>query len=368
MARVFTIYNCGTGFNRDRTDELIGYLGTITLGMQAKPNSISPHDSWMICDGPGSKPTGANPDTHTPGSGRMKVLRGNVTGHGWNHNVRDAMAIIRFLHAARPIQVINMAGWSRGAVTCHMVANELAADPSLRSIQVNIFAADPVAGPGNRADPRKNTIPPTVANYLAVVAEDENRSIMQPVKVQQIVQRAQQQQQQKVKVIPVPGEHNSGVMRGTPLGKLVWFLSHKFLSKHGTQLNGGLQLSHIDVCECYAGIRMYMADFRKMHGSAGAALGRTDRSKHQAPTQNPMNASHFWVNEHHLSQFMKAFPLMGAAITNPSLLANGGFQIQQEQRAMMQSAPWTYTVLVKLGIVTPPSNNRQGFLQQAYRS
>ena len=87
MAQVFTVYNCGTGFNRERTDELIGYLGSITSGMQAKPNSVTPQDKWMICDGPGSSSKGINPDAHTPGSGLLKKLRGNVTGHGWEQNV-----------------------------------------------------------------------------------------------------------------------------------------------------------------------------------------------------------------------------------------------------------------------------------------
>ena len=151
MARVFTVYNCGTGFNRERTEELIGYLGSITQGMQAKPNTVTPQDKWMICDGPGSSSRGINSDAHTPGSGLFKKLRGNVTGHGWEQNVTQAMTIIQFIHAASPISVINMAGWSRGAVTCHMLSNALASDPKTQNIKINIFAADPVAGPGNRA-------------------------------------------------------------------------------------------------------------------------------------------------------------------------------------------------------------------------
>lgn len=364
MAEVFTVYNCGTGFNRDRTEELIGYLGSITQGMQAKPNSVTPQDAWMICDGPGSAPKGTNPDTRTPGSGLFKKLRGNVTGHGWEHNVRDAMQIIKFIHASSRIAVINMAGWSRGAVTCHMLANALMQDQATNNIAVNIFAADPVAGPGNRADPNKNTIPANVANYFAVVAEDENRNIMKPVNVTQIQQSSEGMMGRKVKVINVPGEHNTGVLKGTPLGKLVWFFAHKFLTKHGTRLNGAINLTHVEVCECYAGIRMYMKDFRSMHGSTGSQLGRTGRG-----VQNSFSQHHFWVNDHHMGQFMKAFPIVGPAITNPNLLANGGFQLQQELSRMKGAAPWTYTVLVKLGFVTPPQppGQRGGFLQQTYR-
>ena len=363
MAQVFTVYNCGTGFNRERTDELIGYLGSITSGMQAKPNSVTPQDKWMICDGPGSSSKGINPDAHTPGSGLLKKLRGNVTGHGWEQNVNAAMTIIKFIHAASPISVINMAGWSRGAVTCHMLCHALASDRETQNIAVNIFAADPVAGPGNRADPRKNTLPGNVSNYFAVVAENENRSIMKPVNVGQIMTDSHGMAQ-KVKVITVPGEHNTGVLKGTPLGKLVWFLAHKFLTRHGTQLNGGIHLTHVDVWECYAGIRMYMSDFRNMHGSTGAQLGRTDRN-----VSNNFAQHHFWVNEHHLGQFMKAFPLMAPIITNPNLLANGGFQLQQELQRMKSTAPWTYTALVKCGLIQPPASpGPRGVLLQSHRA
>ena len=360
MAKTFTVYNCGTGFNRERTEELIGYLGSITAGMQSKPNSVTPQDKWMICDGPGSKSKGLDPDAFTPGKGLLKQVRGNVTGHGWEQNVADAMTIIKFIHASSPITILNMAGWSRGAVTCHMLSHALHTDPNTKNIEVNIFAADPVAGPGNRVDPRKNTLPPNVRSYTGIVAENENRSIMKPVDLGKVL--LESHEGQKIKVITVPGEHNSGVMNGTPLGKLVWFLAHKFLRKHGTELNGGLNLSHVDVCECYAGIRMYMSDFRSMHGSTGSLLGRTDRG-----IQNKFTLHHFWVNEHHASQFMKAFPQMAPCVTNPNLLANGGFALQQELKRMMTGAPWTYTALVKCGLVTPPSTPKGNFLQQTYR-
>ena len=362
MAHIFTVYNCGTGFNRERTEELIGYLGSITAGMQAKPQSVTPQDKWMICDGPGSSSQGRDPDAKTPGSGWLKKLRGNLTGHGWEQNVGEAMTIIKFIHASNPITTVNMAGWSRGAVTCHMLSHALADDPATRNIQVNIFAADPVAGPGNRADPRKNRLPANVASYFAIVAEDENRSIMKPVSMGQI--QTGVLDGQKIKVITVPGEHNTGVMKGTPLGKLVWFLAHKFLGKHGTELKGGLNLSHVEVCECYAGVRIYMGNFRDMHGTTGAQLGRDGRK-----IANPFAQHHFWVNDHHLSQFAKAFPVMGRAVTNPNLLANGGFELQQELQRMKTSAPWTYTALVKQGLIQPPvgPGARAGLLQQAYR-
>ena len=172
-----------------------------------------------------------------------------------------------------------------------------------------------------------------MANYFAIVAENENRSIMKPVNVAQIMSDSHGMGQ-NLKVISMPGEHNTGVLKGTPLGKLVWFLAHKFFTKHGTQLTGGIQLTHVDVCECYAGIRMYMSDFREMHGSAGAQLGRTDRN-----VVNHFAQHHFWVNEHHVGQFMKAFPLVAPTITIPTCWLMAGSSCSRSTRESSRLLP-----------------------------
>jgi hypothetical protein len=48
MPEVFTVYNCGTAFNRDRRDELIADLAVRTIGVE--------NVDFMICDGPGRSP------------------------------------------------------------------------------------------------------------------------------------------------------------------------------------------------------------------------------------------------------------------------------------------------------------------------
>jgi hypothetical protein len=45
-----------------------------------------------------------------------------------------------------PVTEIILVGWSRGAVTCHMMANKLFQDTLTSHIPVSIFAVDPVAG------------------------------------------------------------------------------------------------------------------------------------------------------------------------------------------------------------------------------
>jgi len=343
MARVFTVYFCGTGFNRERTDELIGNLGSITAGMEAKPGNYGPHDAWMIHDGPGSSSKVEGSGAHTPGKGILKKLRGNLTGHGWEQNVEDAMDAIRFLTQQRKIAIVNMAGWSRGAVTCHMLANALRKDPLTAGISINIFAVDPVAGPGNRKAPEKNSLGDNIANYQCVVSEDENRSIMKPVNVYAL-QSGAEAIGTHFKIIHIPGEHNTGVMKGTPAGKLVWALAHKFLMKRGTTLTSPLVLTPIEICEQYGGIRYYMGAFRNMHGTTGKQLGTEARA-----IQNGFLNHHYWVNDHHRNTFMKAFPNIARAITNPNLLANGTFAA--ELHAIGTTAPWTYTSMKKLGLI-----------------
>ena len=88
MAQVFTVYNCGTGFNRERTEELIGYLGSITSGMQAKPNSVTPQDKWMICDGPGSSSRGSIPTRTRPAQGCLRSCAGTSLGMGGSKTLR----------------------------------------------------------------------------------------------------------------------------------------------------------------------------------------------------------------------------------------------------------------------------------------
>lgn len=344
MARVFTVYNCGTGFNRERKDELIGNLGTITAGMEARPGNLSPHDAWMINDGPGSKPSAPGSQARTPGSGPFKQLRGNLTGHGWEQNVQQTMDAIKFLTRQTPINIVNMAGWSRGAVTCHMLANALKQDAATSNISVNIFAVDPVAGPGNRTAPDKNSLPDNVANYLCVLSEDENRKIMKPVNVYQLRTSAQDIGT-KFRIIHIPGEHNTGVLKGTPAGKLVWALAHRFLVRHGTVLNQPLQLSPLEICELYAGMRYYLGAFRNMHGTAGKQLGTASRD-----IKNEFLAHHYWVNDHHMRNFMRAFPEVARLIENPNLLANRG-SFDAALARIGTSAPWTYTSMKKVGLV-----------------
>jgi len=239
MPEVFSIYNCGTSHNRQNLDETVANLAQRTSGAENR--------DWMINDGPGSwchsvsgsasmadrslAAQAKTPGTRDPVSGFKEdswfaAARGVVDGYGWEQNVSHTMAV---LNATIDLpRTVNIVGWSRGAITCFMVAHALHKNSRTRGIDVNIFAFDPVPGPGNFNDPDKVSLPPNVRRYAAVVQEDERRKIFKPVLI-----NANDAPGFKTKFYYMPGGHSSGVFRTkTEVGLIAAFLAHRFLQKH----------------------------------------------------------------------------------------------------------------------------------------
>jgi hypothetical protein len=336
MTRIFTVYNCGTGFNRDRTDELVANLASRTGGSENR--------DWMITDGPGSSSSSRG---RTPGSvgSFFAKIRGVVSGFGWEDNVLHAMEVIKAINGGsnQKITHINMAGWSRGAITCGMLAHALANDAATRSIYVNIFALDPVPGPGNFG-PEQVTIPGNCLNYTGVFQEDEARKIMRPAVPDPL---NEEESDTHFKWFYMPGAHNTGVMRlKTEVALIVAYLAHKFLTKHGTSISEKILLTPRDLCELYAKIRIDINDYRKKKGSGlqRKLLG----SEARGMLDNPFRETAYFVNSHHRRQFEKVFPAVWRAM--------GGAQVDaQTLNAALQqvktTAPTTWISLQTVGIV-----------------
>jgi len=70
-----------------------------------------------------------------------------------------------------PTQV-NLVGWSRGGVSCHMLANAMLYDNELSSVPVNILAIDPVAGTNDLKD-NQTKLGSNVKEYVGLYARDE---------------------------------------------------------------------------------------------------------------------------------------------------------------------------------------------------
>ncbi|HEX8895194.1 MAG TPA: hypothetical protein VF783_17830 [Terriglobales bacterium] len=353
MPAVFSIYNCGTSHNRQNLDETVADLARRTAGSENR--------DWMINDGPGSSPhrvgksatalerslaaQAKTPGTRDPITGLKQAtfceaLRGVISGEGWEDNVAHTMAV---LDATIDLpHVINMAGWSRGAITCFMIAHALYNNPRTAGIEVNVFAFDPVPGPGNFDDPDKVTLPGNVKHYAAVVQEDERRKIFRPTLID-----ADQTPGFKTRFYYMPGGHSTAVYRlKNEVGLIGTYLAHHFLQKHGTQLHNPIRLTPRDICELYAKVRINIAQYQGTGGGVLEILGRQRRA-----VRNRFQDTAYFINDHHASQFRKTFPRIWVALDR-------GVNVSQEAsfvselKMLQTTAPTTYSSLQKTGIIS----------------
>ena len=350
---VFTILNCGTNFDRYKRGELIADFGAEMAGNE--------YQQFLITDGVGSKGSKSNPlpgtfdpftrnksskkDTPQWSQTPMQTLNdvnqgqqgfaptghgflrgvlpstGNkyaaVTGDGWDDNIRHALATIA---EAVPglTGTINMIGWSRGAVTCLRMANwitEFLGD----GFDINIFAVDPVAGldTGTRLHDTY-FVPPTVKNYIAVLAMDEMRGDFKPQDMSRM--QIANIMNTNIAFLPFPGVHNTVVVqKKSGLGEVtqvVRALGYKFLTHFGTGFNAPENVpSHLAMCQLYGAMMIKRDKYRKLFGKKGLGgvknkqMGGIVRRDVSTNVQQYVGADiHFFVNEHHRKCFELSWP------------------------------------------------------------
>lgn len=224
---IFTVYFCGTSSSKyDDSNDI--YWNGETISTLANNNLGREFSDWIVVDGPGSGNLQADELFTEPG-GHYKMT-GQLFGFGWHANVIHAVNMMKgefdwerqklteenynqLKNAGVPIQnveksgswfwrkydygsrhvtqqqlqaqiikqhrkdgiiptQVNLVGWSRGGVSCIMLANAMLADIALKHIPVNIFAIDPVPGLLN-FQKEKTTLGNNVKNYIAFYARDE---------------------------------------------------------------------------------------------------------------------------------------------------------------------------------------------------
>jgi hypothetical protein len=227
---VLTVFFCGTGSNQYDIHNKSYWNGELISTLASNMTSKEFVD-WIIIDGPGSGNLQADELFIEPGG---YGLTGTLFGKGWEENVAHALAIIKGKtdwqrkkltkqeydrlkkanipiddldrtgcwlwrtydygdrkvtpqqlqekiiqifrkkdEKGRPIpKQVNLVGWSRGGISCHMLANAMQADPDLKHIAVNIFAIDPVPGLLNFQQHRV-VLGPNVKQYIGFYARDE---------------------------------------------------------------------------------------------------------------------------------------------------------------------------------------------------
>jgi hypothetical protein len=319
---VLTIFFCGTGSTKfDTTNanywdgELVSTLASHHLGREFA--------EWIVVDGPGSGNLQAD-DLFT--KSKEYGLSGTLFGKGWEQNVQHAINIIkgqcswqreqlteeeynRLKAAGIPIEdvkvqgswfwrkynygdrsvtqqalqeqiiktfrkdgviptQVNLVGWSRGGISCHMLANAMFKDSELKNIPVNIFAIDPVPGISNFQDD-KVKLGANVKEYVGFYARDERSKGFCCV----IPQTATGT---KTHIYPIPGRHATVAGNASPdgvngpktlaePGRFVRHFAEVCLQRWGVQLDKSLNLTPADLQNLGKAMVDAEAKYRLMH-------------------------------------------------------------------------------------------------------
>lgn len=389
----FTIFFCGTGSNSydfANTDYFAGELIS-TLAMNHAGHEFA---EWIIVDGPGSGNI-QEAQKWVP-AGNYMDIRGKLNGNGWEENVQHAVAVliggdyeertkqtrseksllrkagvgvqevertgtisrrlfgdtkevkhdfrarispqalqqkkIEILRKKKPITHVNVIGWSRGGVTCHMFANALAQTRGWSHIPVNIFACDPVPGAGN-FDTHRIRLGSNVANYVAIYASDERSMGFAPV-------LPSLSSKTEYFITTMPGRHgtlvgnaaidgSSGVNTFFGPGKVTRDLAERFLRSWGTNLKKTLNLSEFEILKQYEQMLADAPSYTDMRGelytgfSQGAerAVGKGDGTWKTFGSSTTLSKEKIFLNLHHRWVFERNFTTLYSALFRNRKLA-----------------------------------------------
>ena len=437
----FTIFFCGTGsnsFDFANTDYVAGELIS-TLAMNHAGHEFV---DWIIVDGPGSGNL-QEAQKWVP-AGNYGQTRGMLGGKGWEENVQHAVAVlvgtdyeertkrtgseksilraagvgvarvertgtvfrtllgqtkrvrlharispqalqqrkIQIMRKNKPVDQVNVIGWSRGAVTCHMFANALAKTEGWSHVPVNIFACDPVPGSGN-FDTHRIRLGSNVKNYVGIYAADERSRGFSPV-LPQLDPRTE------YFITTMPGRHgtlvgNASIDGGGGVntlfgpGKVTRHLAERFLQRWGTNLNKTLNLSDLEILRRYEEMLAHRPEYLAMRdisyqgqgldtlgvqASATAsplsvvvraafsqgdrAVGKGDGTWKTFGSSSTLSREHVFVNSHHRWLFKKNFgTLFSALFGNRKLSASTA---KDEMSRVAFRYPHLHKILQKIPI------------------
>lgn len=211
------IYCCGTNFDENNRGELISEL-------YHYDNDNNPHpENIMVLKGAGK--AGHSSTFKGLADGYKDMTTNASAARSWVYNHLKKKVIDEGKNEVN----ILLSGWSRGAITAFLISNEI--DEVITQIRnecdhednltinVKLFAVDPVAGPTNgerrrlaqllRSEQKvvdwdkMYTLGKCVKNAEVFYANDEQRTIMKPV------YGKERHSETKVSRAMVPGEHSS---------------------------------------------------------------------------------------------------------------------------------------------------------------
>lgn len=254
-----TIYFCGTGSTKyDDTNH--NYWNGELISSLAEHQDGKEFAEWNIVDGPGSG--NLQIDQLWVESTIHPDFMGKAFGKGWKENVDHVLHILngkfeknqlpltqiqctKLIEAGVPVTPrnnsflfwryscgkspvtpwelqkkiieihrkkygsvtqVNLVGWSRGGISCHMLANAMLQDEVLKNIPVNIFAVDPVPGP-LQFPSVITTLGNNVKEYVAFYAINERSRYFS-------CEIPKTDKSTRVHIFPMPGRHATLVGNG----------------------------------------------------------------------------------------------------------------------------------------------------------
>ena len=237
----------------------------------------------------------------------------DALAHDLDAGLRLQMNNIREERRRCPITQLNLIGWSRGGVSCFELANELLNHKQLATINVNIFALDPVPGGLNNF---KNCyqLSNNVKQVVCFFAKDEHsvgfRALMPKL-----------HRSTKSYITFMPGRHatlvgnwrtsssNKGVdLIGRP-GAITRDFAEKVLTSWGTRLSNKFNYSRAEILSLYKIMVDYdLKMIKKMRNESYTKIHdrKSQRSVKQLTTR-PIYSKEMWVdgnlidvvNQHH---------------------------------------------------------------------
>lgn len=344
---VFTVYFCGTGSHRF-DDQNPNFWNGELVSTLASNDQGREFAHWIAVDGPGSGNLQAD-DLFI--ENKAYGLSGTLFGAGWEQNVAHALQVIkgrcswqreklneddykRLKAAGVPIEdvkkegswfwrtydygdrgvtpqqlqegiirmyrkdglipsQVNIVGWSRGGISCHMLANAMAQDPELADVPVNIFAIDPVPGINNLQAHRLH-LAANVKEYVGFFSRDERSKGFACV-------IPTTHPDTRTHIYPLPGRHatlvgnasadgaGSGKVLPEP-GVIVRHFAETCLNRWGASLHKCLELSADAVAEHQAALDRDDVVYEGMRRHSYTLLTESDnghRFVHQGDVGKP---------------------------------------------------------------------------------
>jgi len=332
---VFTAYFCGTGSHRFDDANPNFWNGELVSTLAANDQGRE-FAHWIAVDGPGSG--NLQDDKLFVEPGGYFNWTGQLFGSGWEENVNHVLQVIKgesnwqrtklseeeygrlkdagvpvpevsstaswfwrtydygdrhptpqelqeriismFRKPRIPTQV-NLVGWSRGGISCHMLANAMAKDPVLRNVPVNIFAIDPVPGVGN-VQAERIGLAENVREYVGFYSRDERSKGVACV-IPSVASGTQ------ICIYPMPGRHATlvgnasvdGASDGTVLkepGLIVRHFAEVCLTRWGVRLGRQLALNDSQLMKCHQAMAAAEAQYQAMRVKSYTVL--TEGQKH----------------------------------------------------------------------------------------